>query len=385
MKRLIASFSLAFLFVACQASSVGYSAYYPGAGDDWERRAPEQVGMDPAALQEAIEFAIANENPAPHDLAIALSQSREPFNELIGPTKVRGGPAGLVLRRGYIVAEWGDIKRVDMTFSVTKSFLSTVTGLAWDRGLIHDLADPVKDYFPSEHFESEHNSEITWGQMPRQTTEWEGTLWGKPDWADRPEGDEPAAWPDRELKNPGERWKYNDVRVNLLALAVLNVWREPLPGVLKANIMDPIGASNTWRWHGYENSWVTIDGLRMQSVSGGGHWGGGMFINTTDLARFGLLSLRRGNWKGRQLLSEEWIEMATTPTDLNKSYGFMNWFLNTERTLLPSSPENAFFHAGGGDNLVYVSPDHDLVVVVRWLERRGRDEFFRRVLEAVRS
>ena len=46
---------------------------------------------------------------------------------------------------------------------------------------------------------------------------------------------------------------------------------------------------------------------------------------------------------------------------------------------------NAFFHAGGGDNLVYVSPDHDLVVVVRWLERRGRDEFFRRVLEAVRS
>lgn len=76
LKRLIASFSLVLLFVACQPSGVGHSAYYPGAGDDWERRAPEQVGMDPAALQEAIEFAIANENPAPHDLAIALSQSR---------------------------------------------------------------------------------------------------------------------------------------------------------------------------------------------------------------------------------------------------------------------------------------------------------------------
>ena len=93
MKRLmLAPLSLVFLFVACQPSGVGHSAYYPGAGDDWERRAPEQVGMDPAALQEAIEFAIANENPAPHDLAIALSQSREPFNELIGQPRFEVEP-----------------------------------------------------------------------------------------------------------------------------------------------------------------------------------------------------------------------------------------------------------------------------------------------------
>ena len=63
--------------------------------------------------------------------------------------------------------------------------------------------------------------------------------------------------------------------------------------------MEPIGASSTWRWYGYENSWVEIDGQKVQSVSGGGHWGGGMFINAYDMARFGYLFLRNGKWKDR--------------------------------------------------------------------------------------
>jgi hypothetical protein len=58
----------------------------------------------------------------------------------------------------------------------------------------------------------------------------------------------------------------------VLALAALNVWRRPLPEVLKESIMDEIGASNTWRWYGYENSFVVIDGRIIQSVSGGGRW-----------------------------------------------------------------------------------------------------------------
>ena len=78
--------------------------------------------------------------------------------------------------------------------------------------------------------------------------------------------------------------------------------------------MDPIGASTTWRWYGYENSWVNIDGQMMQSVSGGGHWGGGMWISARDLARFGLLTLRRGRWKDKQIISEEWMKLALTLT-----------------------------------------------------------------------
>ena len=113
---------------------------------------------------------------------------------------------------------------------------------------------------------------------------------------------------DRARNKPGSVYKYNDTRVNVLALAALNVWRRPLPQVLKENIMDPIGASNTWRWFGYENSWVVLDGSLVQSVSGGGHFGGGMFISAYDMGRFGYLTLHHGKWKDRQLLSNQWVD-----------------------------------------------------------------------------
>ena len=115
--------------------------------------------------------------------------------------------------------------------------------------------------------------------------------------------------------------------MNLLALAALEVWRRPLPQVLGELVMEPIETSRTWRWYGYEDSWIVLDGVSVQSVSGGGHWGGGMFISARDQARFGLMTLRRGRWRDRQVLSEEWIRRALTPTGPQPTYGFMNYFL----------------------------------------------------------
>ena len=229
--------------------------------------------------------------------------------------KARGPASGLIVRNGYIVAEWGEPARVDMSNSVTKTFLTTVVGLAWQRGLIRDLNDRARDYMPPgvDLFETEHNQKITWDHLLRQTSDWQGTLWGKPDWADRPEGKNSAEWAKRPLREPGTHFKYNDVRVNVLSLAALQVIRKPLPQVLREELMEPIGASSTWRWYGYENSWVDIDGQKVQSVSGGGHWGGGMFINAYDMARFGYLFLRNGKWKDRAIVSEKWIEMARKP------------------------------------------------------------------------
>src|SRR5215210_3495448 len=110
-------------------------AYVPAPGEAWEHRPAARVGMDSARLQEAVAFHRAHEARAPRDLLQAHWQTfgREPFGEPVGPFKPRGDPTGIVVRRGYLVAEWGDTRRVDMTFSVTKSFLSTVVGLAYDR------------------------------------------------------------------------------------------------------------------------------------------------------------------------------------------------------------------------------------------------------------
>lgn len=341
--------------------------YYPGKGNDWERRQPGDVGMDPELLDKAVEFAKVNGWTGPIDLSQAIERSfgSEPFFSIIGPTKERGATNGMVIRKGYIVAEWGDTQRVDMTFSVTKSFLSTTAGLALDYGLIKDVHEPVKIYVTDGKFDSEHNAKITWHHLLNQTSDWSGTLWDKHDWADRPPRD--VKWDDlrqRELKEPGTSYKYNDVRVNLLAYSLLQVWRKPLPMVLREKIMDPIKASSTWRWHGYDNSWILLDGMKMQSVSGGGHWGGGMFICTRDQARFGLLFLRHGKWEDEQLLSEKWIDMVRVPTPANPSYGYM-WWLNTEKSL-PNVPESAYMAAGFGGNYILVFDEYDLVVVIRW-------------------
>jgi CubicO group peptidase (beta-lactamase class C family) len=362
------------------------SVYYPGPHDQWERRAPAAVGMDARLLDSAVAFAKASETSEPRDLAENHRSmwSREPHNEAIGPFKTRGDGSGIIIRNGYIVAEWGDPARVDMTFSVTKSFLSTTVGLAVDRGLIRTVHDTVRSSVTTGEFDSPHNRTITWDHLLRQTSDWEGTLWGKPDWADRPPSTPPPAdYIDRPRNPPGTSYKYNDVRVNALAYAALQVWRRPLPEVLREQVMDPIGASNTWRWHGYENSWVTLDGLQMQSVSGGGHWGGGMFISALDQARFGLLTLRRGKWKGRQIVSEKWVSLALTPTPVQRGYGFMNWFLNTDRRLLPSAPENAFCHRGAGQNVVCAFPDQDLVIVARWIRGDAVDGLVQRVLASI--
>jgi CubicO group peptidase (beta-lactamase class C family) len=364
---------------------VSGAEYVPPPGGAWARHAPGPAGFDAERLQAAIDFAIAQESPEPRDLAlaIALTRAREPYDAIIGPTQPRGDPTGLILRNGYLIAQWGEPDRVDMTFSVTKSFLSTVTGIALDRGLIKSLEDPVRNALPGDYFASDHNRNITWNQLLRQTSNWQGTLWSKPDWADRPTGDDPLAWPTLPVPAAGTAYEYNDVRVNLLALAALHVWRKPLPEVLKREVMDPIGASNTWRWTGYDNSYVELDGQRVQSVSGGGHWGGGMFINTWDMARFGLLTLRGGYWGDRRIYSQRWQQIATTPTDVQPNYGVMNWYLNTDRKPLPAAPASAFSHLGAGANMIYVDPTNDLVVVARWIKDDKRAAIIERVLGAL--
>jgi CubicO group peptidase (beta-lactamase class C family) len=383
-----------FLLAACVSASA--QTYFPSR-HEWEKRSPEEMGMSSALLSEAIAFAVANESDAPKDLALAHELSafaREPFGFRVGPTTVRAPLNGLVIRGGYIVAEWGETTKVDMTFSVTKTFLSTVVGLAYDRGLIGSLDDSAKDYVGPEFqdlFASEHNRKITWDHLLRQTSDWEGTLWGKPDWADRPEGEKPSDYPNRKKHEPGTHYKYNDTRVNLLALVALNVFRRPLPQVLNENVMEPIGASKTWRWHGYENSWVELDGVRMQSVSGGGHWGGGMHISARDLARFGYLFQRMGVWGDRRIISEEWIRLARTP-GVNPNYGFMNWFLNrpvdaegkAAAKPIPAAPESSVTFRGAGANIVYIDWENDLLVVVRWIGN-GLPEFIEKVLGAIQS
>lgn len=355
-------------------------SYFPNK--NWEVKQPNELELNTKLIDSAINLAIAHETTRERDLRIAnlKAYSREPNYKIIGPMKERGGPAGLIIKNGYIVAQWGDIKRVDMTFSVTKSFLSTTAGIALDKGFITNLSDKVRDYVWDGSFDGAHNGKITWEHLLNQSSDWSGTLFGLNDWADRPprEGNI-IDWKNRVLNEPGTVYKYNDVRVNLLAFSLLQVWRQPLPVVLKEYIMDPINASKTWRWYGYDNSFINVDGVMMQSVSGGGHHGGGLFISAEDQARFGLLFLRNGRWKDQQLISEKWIQAARKPSSANKDYGYM-WWINNSKWKDVSS--DIYYAAGFGGNYIVIDETNDLVVVTRWMDDAKMGELLRLIVMA---
>jgi CubicO group peptidase (beta-lactamase class C family) len=361
----------------------------PPHGGEWRRAASGETGLDVAALAAAAAFAESHETPWARDLSTVIGKGffePPPWNEIIGEVAPRGAPNGLILHRGLVVAEWGDTARVDMTFSVAKSYLGLLAGLAHERGLIPDLDEPVGRRVDDGGFAPPHNSEITWHHFLQQTSEWEGTMWSKPDIVDRNRdltlegrGNKGEA---RPLQKPGSFWEYNDVRVNRFSLALLRLFRRPLPEIFRDAFMTPLGASRDWRWRGYRNSTIEIDGTPVESVSGGGHWGGGVFIHARDQARIGLMMQRRGLWGDRRLLDAGWVDRSTTPCALNKQYGYL-WWLNTDAERYPSAPAGGYSANGAGGNITWIDPANELVAVARWIDPAAIDGFLGCIVKAV--
>lgn len=356
----------------------GAEPYFPPAGA-WAKRTPQEAGLDPARLEEAIAYAMAN----PSKWKLDFSDQERIFGKLLGsmPTR-RAHTNGLVIHRGYVVAEFGDTSAVDPTYSVAKSMLATVAGVGLRDGRIRDVDEPVGARVTDGGYASAHNAQVTWRMHLQQQSEWEGELWGKHHaFLGVEEYGEGAREP-RTLLAPGSHYEYNDVRVNRFALSLLRVFEEPVPDVFTREVMDVIGASSTWKWVPYHNSYATVDGRRMASVSGGTRWGGGVWINSWDLARFGYLWLRDGKWGEARVLPLEYVNAAKTPSKFGPDYGFL-WWLNTKQKNYPGLPTNVFGARGAGSNTITISPDHDLVVVWRW-HSGSEAELMSRVIAAIR-
>ncbi len=319
------------------------------------------MGLDPVALARVIELAKKQETSFPKD----FSTQEAIFGKRLGPLPAeRGGTNGLVIRHGYIVASFGDVERIDPTYSSAKSFLSTVCGVAVRDGRIKSVTQRVAEDVKDGGYDSPQNSAITWEHHLRQTSEWEGSLWGKNhDFVGKAEFGQAERKP-RELKSPGSVYEYNDVRVNRLALSLLRLFERPLPDVLRTEVMDKIEASSTWKWVAYDNALADVKGRKVPSVSGGTRWGGGLWINSLDEARFGLLFLRQGNWRGRQVIPASWVRDSLSASPTNPDYGYL-WWLNARGTMWPGTPKSAFAAVGFGSNTIWVDPEHDLVVVWR--------------------
>ena len=227
---MVRRFVLLALGLALATGGIGQTPYFPSKSD-WKRLEPAQAGFDPLKLAEAVQFAKAHESSHPRD----FSNQEKVFGRRLGPIpKQRSGTKGLIVKNGYIVAEWGDLDAIEPTYSAAKSFLSTVAGVAVDRGLIGSVDDPVARYVHDGGYDSPHNLKVTWAHHLSQSSEWEGAMWGKPStFLDPAEFGEGTMRP-REIHEPGSYYEYNDVRINRLALSLLRVFGRSLPDVLRA-------------------------------------------------------------------------------------------------------------------------------------------------------
>jgi len=311
-----------------------------------------------------------------------------PHNRLLGPVFPRGGPCGLIMQDGRVLVQWGDIDRADMTFSVTKTYLALTAGVAFDQGLIHDLNEPIYIRLPGIGFESRHNRQINWKHMLQFTSEWEGSCFNVPEQIDRyrmvgvQENAEGGRKGDpRPLKLPGSYWEYNDVRINQFSYALMHLFKRPLPDVFREHILQPLGCSTSSQWHGYESSWIELDGRQLQSVPGGGHWGGGMVISARDQALIAQLMLNKGFHKV-QLVSKKWIAMMLTPCSIASFYGFFTW-LNTNHAISKAASEQSYFAIGIGGQLIWHDPVERLVAVIRWADSERFEDYIRLVSESI--
>ena len=342
--------------------------------------------MNAALLREAAALAQAHEVRWPRDPHAELAPGEvpwgvhhddpPPFNRLRGPVHARGPQSGVVRQHGKEILSWGEPARADLTFSVAKSYLALLAGVARGQGLLPDEDRRVSDSLPGIGFDdSEHNGAITWTHLLTQTSEWQGTCFGLPDTVDRwrkvTQDPRPAAGPKggaRPLQAPGSYWEYNDVRVNQLSLALLHLFRRPVPEVFLEQVLLPSGGGEGFAWRGYDDAWIELPGVgRMQSVPGGTHWGAGVSISAYDQARLGQMLLDGGTGGGRQLVPRDWIACMVEPCPIAPFYGRLLW-LNPNGRAFPGASTRAVFMVGAGGHYVWIDPELDAVVVLRWID-----------------
>jgi CubicO group peptidase (beta-lactamase class C family) len=297
-----------------RSSPAAGPAVWPGTR--WQTATPESQGLSPRAL----------------DAAAAYAE--------------KSGGSGCVIRRGYLVKEWGDPHRLADVKSATKGTVgTTLLGLAVDRGLV-GLDDRAAKYAPTIGTERPENprdrlAEITVRQLATMTAGFDD---GRPP---------------RLAYRPGTGGIYSNDGANMLAELLTLRFNEDLAAVFKREVMDPIGAPpSDWRWRENAYRTRTIQGLKSREFASG------LTITHRAMARIGYLYLRGGEWNGRRVLSQDFIRTAIRPTDLPAfvPYYAFYWGSNGRRTF-PGMPDDAYWAFGLGDSFVVVCPSLDIVAV----------------------
>jgi CubicO group peptidase (beta-lactamase class C family) len=343
---------LLFLGATAGARAAAGEPVFPDA--DWRECGPEAQGLDPARLTAAVEFLAAN-------------SGRDRNRELV------------IVRRGWLVLRGDNIDHVHGIWSCTKSITSTMLGLLVADGKCTP-GTRAAEILPE--LQARYGS-VTLRDFASMMSGY------------RAAGDDEAGGhgqsktpfePGEPMFEPGGRYLYWDSAMNKFAEALTILAGEPLQDLFKRRIADPIGMNPAqWRWGTRgERHGLSING-------GAGNGGGHLFTSARELARFGLLFLNHGRWKGRELVDVRWVREATRPHA--GAYGF-NWWTNHIQPdgtrKWPGAPPVTFAALGYNNNHLFIIPEWEVVVVRLGLDHRDTkmtdatwSEFFARFAAAV--
>jgi CubicO group peptidase (beta-lactamase class C family) len=256
-----------------------------------------------------------------------------------------------IVRHGHVISEgWWKPETADKQHilnSVSKSFTSTAVGLAIQDGKLK-LDDPVLKFFPADAPEdpSENLKAMTVRDLLTMTCGHET----EPKREGGPAVKQFLAHP--VPFKPGAHFQYNTMGSYTLSAIVTKVTGKTVLDYLKPRLFEPLGIEDP-KWD--------------NSPEGNSLGGYGLFIRTEDIAKFGQLYLQKGKWEGKQLISEEWVKLATSKqvpndkeshadigSDWKQGYGFQFW----------QCRHNAWRGDGAGGQFCVVMPDQDMVVAI---------------------
>jgi CubicO group peptidase (beta-lactamase class C family) len=263
-----------------------------------------------------------------------------------------------------------DRESTQTSFSVAKSFVSALVGIAIEEGYIGSVEDPITKYVPE--LEGPEMDKITIRHLLTMSS---GLRYSGEGGGGGPLGDDARTYYDPNLRElaltvepevkPGRRWEYNNYHPLLLGMVLERATDRPVATYLSQKIWRPLGMEA-------EGSW-SLD----SEASGFEKMESGINGRAIDFAKFGRLYLNRGEWKGKEVVPHSWVEESTrvdTTTDPADFYQYFWWVDVVE-------PDRGRFMARGNlGQFIYVVPDKDLVIV-----RMGEDFGYNRWPELLRS
>ncbi|MHC4741458.1 MAG: serine hydrolase domain-containing protein [Planctomycetota bacterium] len=321
---------------------------------DWLEARPESQGVDSRKLAEAVEYLKAN-------------SGSDGVKELV------------IIRNGYMIHKGGDIDKVHGVWSLTKSFTSTVLGLLIDDGKAKldtracEYVAAMRKTYPRvtlKHFTTMTSGYYAINDEPR----------GGYKHGPSPTPFKPSPKP---LFAPGAKYAYWDSAMNQFANVLTRIAGEPIEELFKRRIADPIGMNREkWKWGDFGK----IDRLTVNGGSGNGNKH--IFISARELARLGHLFLNKGNWKGKQLISADWIKTATKPhvpadmplhdlsgADGRGTYGFNFWTNGIKpdgKRKWPDAPRGTYAASGYNNNDMFIIPEWKTVIVRLGLDQNTK-------------